>query len=227
MDVCEAPDDVEPAEDLEIRGKKRRRRLGDITGGGEMNEDMEKGKIEQIVLDVTTPNPPSLAMDSVDLEDFADDFSDDFSDEFADEMEVEEEDDEDGEKRRLLLSRCICFLLLASNLIMSFHMIGTVKEKEEVIETLQHKTGECFQTHLELKGAVGQYLLDNTPTTLVAQKYGWPIGFWCVSNITNFSDLLHNSDGSGWDFVGGYRTPQILNFNEDLSKWDLSSARDM
>ena len=68
--------------------------------------------------------------------------------------------------------------------------------------------GRCLETKSELKLAIGAYLEDPSHTSKVAQTYGWPIGNWCVSLITDFSELFADA----------------ANFNEDLRLWDLSSA---
>lgn len=71
--------------------------------------------------------------------------------------------------------------------------------------------GKCFEGRNELADAVSEYLADNSPDTQVAQEYGWPIGKWCVSEVTDFSELFENATA----------------FNEDLSEWDTSSATTM
>jgi surface protein len=50
--------------------------------------------------------------------------------------------------------------------------------------------------------------------------YGFPIGNWCVSRIQDFSFLFNTFDsGSGDRF-----NPGAAFFNEDISRWDVSSA---
>lgn len=70
---------------------------------------------------------------------------------------------------------------------------------------------DCFRDREELANAVDAYLLNNAPGTEVAARYGWPIGSWCVSNVTDFSRLFLNA----------------TEFNEDLSGWDTSRASSM
>ncbi|CAJ1930739.1 unnamed protein product [Cylindrotheca closterium] len=67
---------------------------------------------------------------------------------------------------------------------------------------------DCFRDREELANAVDAYLSDGSPDTNVATRYGWPIGSWCVSNVTDFSRLFLNA----------------TEFNEDLSGWDTSRA---
>lgn len=69
----------------------------------------------------------------------------------------------------------------------------------------------CFDDREELILAVHDYLRDSSPGTPVAQKYGWPIGQWCVSNVTDFSKIFFNQ----------------TEFNEDISEWDTSQAKNM
>lgn len=69
----------------------------------------------------------------------------------------------------------------------------------------------CFRDREELATAVDAYLSDSSPHTDVATRYGWPIGSWCVSDVTDFSTLFLNA----------------TEFNEDLSGWDTSKALTM
>lgn len=69
--------------------------------------------------------------------------------------------------------------------------------------------GNCFEHSKELRQAVVQYCENSSsPESPVAVKYGWPIGNWCVSKITNFSYTFAFKDS----------------FNEDISSWDMSNA---
>jgi surface protein len=72
-------------------------------------------------------------------------------------------------------------------------------------------SGKCFEGRNELADAVSEYLADNSPDTKVAHEYGWPIGKWCVSEVTDFTEIFENA----------------TDFNEDLSEWDTSSATTM
>jgi hypothetical protein len=74
--------------------------------------------------------------------------------------------------------------------------------------------GKCFDTKSELREAVDSYLADKRSDSSVAKTYGWPIGEWCVSNIQDFSHLFSVD-----------RNPDAVNFNEDISLWDVSHAR--
>ena len=63
--------------------------------------------------------------------------------------------------------------------------------------------GECFQETAELRAAVEEYVATNkSETSDVALRYGWPIGTWCVGNLTSFEKVLStvklNHDISDW-----------------------------
>ena len=75
---------------------------------------------------------------------------------------------------------------------------------------------ECFSDRSQLNNAIDEYLSDGGPNTSVAITYGWPIGTWCTSSITDFS-LAFSSK----------RNPLAASFNESLAGWDTSSARSM
>lgn len=75
---------------------------------------------------------------------------------------------------------------------------------------------DCFLTTPELRSAVDAYLDDPSATSATAQKYGWPIGNWCVRNIADFSYLFDVN-----------RNTKCAEFNEDLTGWVTTNARDM
>lgn len=74
----------------------------------------------------------------------------------------------------------------------------------------------CFNHTYELRDAVDQYLEDPSKDSAVAQKYGWPIGTWCVRDIADFSYMFDSN-----------RNIRAVTFNEDLSGWVTTCARDM
>jgi Mycoplasma protein of unknown function, DUF285 len=74
----------------------------------------------------------------------------------------------------------------------------------------------CFaDDNLELYNAVDLYLDDPSPNSALASIYGWPIGEWCVSNVTDFHYLFSD-----------LRNSLAVNFNQDLNSWDVSSGID-
>lgn len=111
---------------------------------------------------------------------------------------------------------------------------------------------KCIQNNTELLDAVDEYLLEyygndeqispreNKNETEVAIKYGWPIGNWCVGNVTDFSDVFRwsknklatkfNEPLAGWDLGSATTTSNMFagaeNFNQKLP-WDVSQVTDM
>lgn len=94
----------------------------------------------------------------------------------------------------------------------------------------------CFQTRDELAGAVNDYLQDNSPDTEVSKTYGWPIGTWCVAEVTDFSEIFMNStdfneDISQWDTSRATTMRSMFSmaksFNQPLSSWNVASVQDM
>jgi surface protein len=69
---------------------------------------------------------------------------------------------------------------------------------------------------------VDEYLSSTNPeTAAVAATYGYPIGTWNVSRITDFSQVFDAYDGHS------QLDSAIASFNEDISQWDVSSATTM
>jgi hypothetical protein len=78
-----------------------------------------------------------------------------------------------------------------------------------------------FETTVELRSALDRYLADNSGATLVASKYGWPIGLWDVSMIQDFSFLFAVNS----TVIGGRFNPLVAIFNEeDISDWNVLGA---
>jgi len=69
---------------------------------------------------------------------------------------------------------------------------------------------QCFNERRELRTAIESYLADSSPTSVVANTYGYPIGSWCVSKVTSMAWLF--SDLSA--------------FNLDISAWNVSQVQD-
>ncbi|CAB9501965.1 Mycoplasma protein of unknown function, DUF285 [Seminavis robusta] len=70
---------------------------------------------------------------------------------------------------------------------------------------------KCFESNTELRDAVVRYESYKVFDEALATTYGWPIGNWCVSHITDFSNIFQHK-----------RT-----FNDPLSGWDTSRATSM
>ena len=106
---------------------------------------------------------------------------------------------------------------------------------------------QCFADRGELKEAVDEYI-DNDCTNVFAhtlvgntcnnitQVYGWPMGSWCVGNVTSMRYLFSvkrtfNEDLNAWDtgFVTNFEGmfSGAREFNSVLSSWNTSSATTM
>lgn len=70
-----------------------------------------------------------------------------------------------------------------------------------------------FTSSQELRDAVDAYAVDDTSSSIVAFRYGYPIGVWDVSRITDFSQLFDAT-----------RNTNLLNFDADLGGWNVSNA---
>jgi hypothetical protein len=69
-----------------------------------------------------------------------------------------------------------------------------------------------------LYDAVDDYVGATDPeTSTAARTYGFPMGTWDVSRITNFSRVFDSFE----------RNPALDTFDENLNDWDVSAAKDM
>jgi len=106
---------------------------------------------------------------------------------------------------------------------------------------LQANGCACFENRDELWAAVNQFINDgcsdiNNCNNEVVQKYGWPMGSWCVSNVTDMIDLFDWQDNFN-DNISSWNVSSVTNmdgmfsgassFNQDLSSWDVSSVTNM
>ena len=57
---------------------------------------------------------------------------------------------------------------------------------------------------------------DGSENTYVAQTFGYPIGSWCVSKLTDFTETFST-----------LRNPSMVDFDEDVSRWNTSNAEFM
>mmetsp|Transcript_3005 Transcript_3005/g.5658 ORF Transcript_3005/g.5658 Transcript_3005/m.5658 type:complete len:631 (+) Transcript_3005:298-2190(+) len=99
----------------------------------------------------------------------------------------------------------------------------------------------CFIDRNELKAAVDEYVAggircSQENSCRVTQEYGWPIGTWCVKNVTDMSYLFldkgtFNDDLSFWEVSLVRNMAHMFHgatsFNGDVSNWDTSSVQDM
>ena len=80
-----------------------------------------------------------------------------------------------------------------------------------------------IQTTKELYTAFDEYIEASDPaSTVAASTFGFPMGTWDVSKITDFSRLFDTNRDS--PLVTTRRTSDAAKaFNEDLSNWNVSS----
>ncbi|CAJ1966402.1 unnamed protein product [Cylindrotheca closterium] len=105
----------------------------------------------------------------------------------------------------------------------------------------------CFSGGFELEQAVRYFVVDGCSDSKncnnwVVQKYGWPMGSWCVSNLNEMRRVFDmrrvldvppffNDDISSWDVSNvkamDYMFEGASTFNGDLSSWDVSKVTNM
>lgn len=113
---------------------------------------------------------------------------------------------------------------------------GAHKGEHFTMQVEHDHTFKCFDDEAELQAAVDGYTAYNHIDMTMAETYGWPIGNWCVSKVTDFSDLfadrtIFNEDIGMWD------TRQVtdmtavfqnaLDFDQDISQWDTTKVTSM
>eukprot|EP00546_Thalassionema_frauenfeldii_P006749 CAMPEP_0178917012 /NCGR_PEP_ID=MMETSP0786-20121207/12997_1 /TAXON_ID=186022 /ORGANISM="Thalassionema frauenfeldii, Strain CCMP 1798" /LENGTH=217 /DNA_ID=CAMNT_0020590489 /DNA_START=117 /DNA_END=767 /DNA_ORIENTATION=- len=91
-----------------------------------------------------------------------------------------------------------------------------------------------FITNKQLREAVRRYCFEKKYNSEeLARTYGWPIGKWDVSQVTDFSYIFKhmrcfNEDISDWDVSNGtnfsFMFCEANCFNQDLSSWNVSQA---
>lgn len=94
-----------------------------------------------------------------------------------------------------------------------------------------------IMTTEELIRAIRKYCSDKLKySDELARTYGWPIGKWNVSQVTNFSYVFQfqkafNEDIGDWDMSRATKLSGMFfrarSFNRDLSKWNTSKVTDM
>ena len=96
---------------------------------------------------------------------------------------------------------------------------------------VQEHRYRSFRTTDELYQTVDIYILsltDHPEDSLASQTYGYPIGTWDVSQISDFSQVFDSERNNTFDLPLP-SCPEDCNstFNEDLSGWNVSAAETM
>jgi len=96
---------------------------------------------------------------------------------------------------------------------------------------------KAFMTREELKTGIDQFCSDKVAyADTLARTYGWPIGKWNVSLVTNFESIFmdkifFNEDIVEWDVSSATNTSNMFHgatsFNQDISQWDTSNVTSM
>ena len=137
-----------------------------------------------------------------------------------------------------------CFVLdAASSSAVSTSSNDNIVSTQQDLSTRQFTDHlcACFTDRTELQRAISQFLKDgcsddNNCDNTVVQNYGWPIGSWCVSNVTSMTDMFldassFNQDLSSWDVSQvtnmSWMFSAASSFNQDLSSWDVSQVTGM
>jgi len=157
-----------------------------------------------------------------------------------------------GKKKRWIASVGFFFLLAVVGVVIALsfkrrkhkdksHPVDRPLESQPAEESNESlSTKECFTSGESLLDAIESYLANNSSSndTDITIKYGWPIGTWCVSLITDFSHLLNanrnpavatfNEALAGWDVSNGQLFDSMFSgsrhFNQNISRWNTSSA---
>lgn len=117
--------------------------------------------------------------------------------------------------------RKYCAECCAVTLLVSVAVLIVVTASGMVFESSQSSSssnpqgfyGVCFQDREELWRAVDTYMVDSSPGTMTALRYGWPIANWCVDHLSDLSETF-----------SAYRNNQTRSFNEPLTEWNIPMA---
>jgi surface protein len=96
----------------------------------------------------------------------------------------------------------------------------------------------CFQSKKELQDAINLYIDQNCTTNSACEAgtiYSWPIGNWCVSQVTDMSDLFKDAvdfnENLWWDVSSVTTMKEMFSgaasYDQDMSSWDVSRVTDM
>lgn len=99
---------------------------------------------------------------------------------------------------------------------------------------------KCFDEKSQLQEAVDLYITDtDSYMGTKADMYGYPMGVWCVSRITDFSSLfagsgvnMWNESLANWDVSNGVTMKDMFQFastyaGDSVLPWDVSKVTDM
>jgi len=96
-----------------------------------------------------------------------------------------------------------------------------------------------FASRCELRNAINDYVESRwNPHNAeeIASVYGWPIGKWSVSHITDFSRVFRekrsfNEDIGSWDVSNAVDMSEMFwnatSFNQNISTWNTKNVRTM
>jgi len=128
----------------------------------------------------------------------------------------------DNKKPWLLAGAGLLLFLVVIGVIIGVIVWQTLRDGEEQIGNQTSKDWNsssqgCIPDRDSLISAVDKYLANNSNATDVAIKYGWPIGTWCVSPVTDFRGIFDSTRSNATSMA-------ITNFNEPLNEWDVSKG---
>ena len=140
-------------------------------------------------------------------------------------------------RTRVLLS-IMCVLVIIFSIALGVSLSITIRGQSM---TENQSDFQCFQTHKELKDAINRYIqagcgVSDAPCATDTDMYGWPMGRWCVGNVTDMSNLFFqmatfDEDISGWDVSNVKNMAWMFygatSFSGDLSTWDVGNVKTM
>lgn len=74
------------------------------------------------------------------------------------------------------------------------------------ILVLRVASQKCFDSNVEFRAAIDEYVNSRGNKSSVALQYGWAIGSWCVSNVRDMTDVFQmqryiNEPLEAWDVL--------------------------
>jgi len=142
-------------------------------------------------------------------------------------------------KRRMMMIGIASCLLLIVLIILLSVLLSRDRGNDDANDSVgTAPPNKCFESKEQLQKAINLYVLNNSSDTLTAQTYGYPIGSWCTSSVTDFSFLFAGFPGEPNPFnedIGDWDTSSVTNFdqafywanefNRDISGWNFSNAK--